>query len=427
MKQQIVNIKCRLQNSSLFRDSFWTLLGSGIGKGLSLIAGIFVARFLGSEVYGEYGTIRTTLIYIAIVSTFGFGYTATKYVVEFRHGNLCLVKSLTNKILLFTLIFSIVLALIFTFYAGDIALFMKAPKLALLLRRYSILIVLNAVVSSQIAIISGFKDFKKSSIVNILSGISIFIGSIILTLWLGLDGAIVALIIYYLIQFILNSKIISNELAMVHAKHEEVKWREFVPLLRFSIPIALQESLYTIVHWITLWLLIKYSNYTQVGLSSAGALWQSVVIFIPAMLKNVMFSYLIEDKQAESLTRKLVLVNLFSSAIPAIIIFLLSGYISIFYGSSFKGIDIIVIISVTSSIFISMSEVFCYNLISKGYPWLVFISRLVRDIFILVTAALILSKITMNEALYLVAISLCANILYLIIMATCNSRIHERE
>ncbi len=426
MKQQIANIKCRLQNSSLFRDSFWTLFGSGIGKGLSLIAGIFVARFLGSEAYGEYGTIRTTLIYIAIVSTFGFGYTATKYIVEFRHRNLCLVKSLTNKILLFTLLFSAVLALIFTFYASDIASFMKAPKLAILLRRYSILIVLNAVVSSQIAIISGFKDFKKSSIVNILSGISIFVGSIILTFWLDIDGAIIALIIYYLIQFILNSKIISNELATVDVKHEDLKWCEFVPLLRFSIPIALQESLYTIVHWITLWLLIKYSNYTQVGLSSTGALWQSVVIFIPAMLKNVMFSYLTDDKESKSLTRRLVIVNLISSAIPAIMVFLFSGVISDFYGASFTGVDSIIMISVTSSIFISVSEVYCYKLISDGSPWLVFLSRLVRDILIMVTVALVLSIVANSQALYLALISLCANIIYLIIISICGSKSHAK-
>ena len=63
----------RLKSSDLFKDSFWALAGSALGKGLSLLAGIAVARFLGKEVYGEYGTIRTTLFYIAIVSTFGFG------------------------------------------------------------------------------------------------------------------------------------------------------------------------------------------------------------------------------------------------------------------------------------------------------------------------------------------------------------------
>ena len=53
----------RLKSSDLFKDSFWALAGSALGKGLSLLAGIAVARFLGKEVYGEYGTIRTCLLY----------------------------------------------------------------------------------------------------------------------------------------------------------------------------------------------------------------------------------------------------------------------------------------------------------------------------------------------------------------------------
>ncbi|MBO5697209.1 MAG: oligosaccharide flippase family protein [Alistipes sp.] len=84
----------RLKESPLFKDSFWALVGSTIGKGLSLIAGIAVARFLGSEIYGEYGVIRNTLTYIAIVSTFGFGYSATKFIAEHLKNDKFKIKAL---------------------------------------------------------------------------------------------------------------------------------------------------------------------------------------------------------------------------------------------------------------------------------------------------------------------------------------------
>ena len=61
-----------LKKGSLVKDSFWALFGNIIRQGLALISGIVVARFLGKEIYVEFGTIRTTLVYIAIVSTFGF-------------------------------------------------------------------------------------------------------------------------------------------------------------------------------------------------------------------------------------------------------------------------------------------------------------------------------------------------------------------
>ena len=82
MKQLIY----QLRKSSLMRDSFWALLGNVLGKGLALVAGIAVARFLGSEEYGEYGMIRNNLTMIAIFSSLGLGYTATKFIAECK-GN----------------------------------------------------------------------------------------------------------------------------------------------------------------------------------------------------------------------------------------------------------------------------------------------------------------------------------------------------
>lgn len=405
-----------VRSNSLAMDSFWTLLGSGVGKGLSLLAGVFVARFLGSELYGEYGVIRTTLIYIAIVSTFGFGYTATKFVAEANSDNLAKLRSLVDKILIITLIFSSLLSIVFTLFADQIAVFLKAVDLSGLLRRYSFLIILNAMVSTQIAIISGFKNFKSASIVNIWSGVIVFVGSIIFTYCWGIDGALLALSASFVVQFVLNRRIIRKKLNPLKEESISLKWNEIFPLVKFSIPIALQESLYTVVHWATTWLLIKYSDYTQVGLSSAGALWQSMVIFIPAMLKNVMFSYLTTSKDNSHLTRQLVIFNLASSIVPVVFVILFSNLIQTIYGASFYGIKTIVIVCVISSIFISVSEVYCYKLISKSKPWLVFISRLIRDIFILGITLIAFTFVTTNQALILSIISLFANILYLILV-----------
>lgn len=55
----------------MLKDSFWALLGNLIGKGLPFVAGIFVARLLGSESYGEFGLIKSSLISIALFSSLG--------------------------------------------------------------------------------------------------------------------------------------------------------------------------------------------------------------------------------------------------------------------------------------------------------------------------------------------------------------------
>lgn len=395
-------------------DSFWSLFGSGIGKGLSLIAGIFVAKLLGSEVYGEYGTIRTTLVYLAIVSTFGFGYTATKFVAELYMQQSHKLRSLISKLLLFTIGFSGILAILFCAFANEISIVIKAPDLADLLRNFSILIVLNALVSTQIAILSGLKKFKSLSNINIWSGVVVFIASVILTYTMGINGALIALLLSFVVQAIYSQIIIHRALPVDEFGNSVYKICDFRPIIIFSIPIALQESLYTVVHWATLWLLITFSNFTQVGISSAGALWQSMVIFIPSMLKNVMFSYFTTSDKKSNLRGKLIWINLFSSAVPVIIIILFSGLIAHYYGKSFIGLQPVIAVSVISSIFICVSEVYCYELISDNHQWRVFISRLIRDSLIILFAFIVFLNIDRNQALNLAIISLAGNAIYLL-------------
>ena len=68
----------KIKTNKLAKDSFWSIFGNGLGNLLLLIAGIIIARFLGKDLYGEYGIVKTTMFYIAAFSTFGLGYTSTK-------------------------------------------------------------------------------------------------------------------------------------------------------------------------------------------------------------------------------------------------------------------------------------------------------------------------------------------------------------
>ena len=219
----------------------------------------------------------------------------------------------------------------------------------------------------------------------------------------------------FVVQVILNQIIIRHALTQYNS-NEKVSRSEIYSMLGFSIPVALQESLYTIVHWIGLLLLIHFANYGEVGLSSAAALWQSVVIFVPAMLKNVMFSYLSSSDNHSSLINKLLLVNFLSSLLPVSIVILFSGFISSFYGVSFVGLPKVLNISAAAALFICLSEVYCYEFISRGKPWIVFIARLVRDRFILILTYIILQQINESQAYWFALISLIANGIFLILL-----------
>lgn len=405
----------QLRKSSLFKDSFWALLGSIVGKGLALIAGIFVARFLGKELYGEYGTIRTTLTYVAIVSTFGFGYTATKYIAEYIKEQSGKVYSLVKVIYRITFSFSSALAILLLIFANQIAIFLDAPHLGNILRISAIVVVANALTTAQIGVLSGFKSFKEIAKNNTYSGVVVFVASIVLTYWWGLDGAVYSLLISFLFQAVLNDFSLRKELRKYVAV-EKVGRREIISMISFSMPIALQESLYTIVHWLSVLLLIKYANYGEVGISSAASLWQSLVIFVPSVLKNVMFSHLTSSVEHNSLVNKLLLVNFCSSVVPVVIVLLFSNLICSFYGDNFVGLKSVLIASVLSSIVISLSEVYCYELISVGKPWIVFMARFIRDSLILIIGYISIPHFQSEQAFVFSIIFFIMNVVFFCIL-----------
>ena len=403
-----------IARSELFKDSMWALGGSAIGKGFSLVAGIIVARLLGKEVYGEYGIIRTTLTYLAIVSSFGLGYTATKYIADYLKNQSEKIKSFISFAYKVTIIFSAFLTVLQTIFADQIATFINAPHLALVLRYFSILIIVNALTSTQIGVLSGFKKFKEIAYINIIAGFVTFVFSATLPIFWGLSGAIMALLIAYIVQLIISSFVIGK--CCQECKQEAVGKQERREIIKFSFPIALQDSLFSIVHWLTTYILVLFANYGEVGLLSAAGMWQSVVIFIPAMLKNVMFSHLTSSDDHKTLVNRLLLVNLVSSAFPVIIVAILSKFISTFYGPSFSALPGVLSVSVCSAIFICLADVYSYEFISLGKTWFVFLSRLLRDSIYLCVSYLVISSVHSHYSFYMAAIGLLVYILFFLVM-----------
>lgn len=405
-------------NKALANDSFWALFGSIVGRGLSLVAGIIIARYLGKEIYGEYGIVKNTLAYIAIVSTFGFGYSATKFVATYIKQCNSRVYSLCKSIETITLIFSLILTVLCTLFASPIAHIIKAPHLESPLRIFSCMILFNALDATQIGILSGLKRFKDTAYLNCVSGVSLFVFSWIGTSVWGLNGAIAALLGSFAVQAVIGQYLINRFITNnPHDKADDIIGRNDIKeMLSFSLPIALQESLYAIVHWLGIVILTRYASYGEVGLSSAAGVWFSVVIFIPGVLKNVMFSHLSSAENHRALVKRLLAINLITTLIPVVIVILFSSFIARFYGPTFSDLPKVLNVYMLGALFVCLSEVYCYEYISIGKPWTVFISRFSRDCFILVLSWILVRNADSSQAYWMAIASLCGSALYLAIL-----------
>jgi len=418
----INNLITKLKNNQLFKDSAWSLMGNVVGRGLALVAGILVARFLGKDIFGEYGIIRNTILTIGVFSTFGLGYTATKYIAEFKalsREKIPLFIKTANKI---TFAISGFMALLLFVFADYVAFhWLEAEHLGTPLRILAVLIVFNAITTTQIGVLSGFGKFKEIAKINSIVGVLTFLFSVVLTYYFDLNGALLALLLVQLINCSLNYFVVKNETKKIKSvKHQDKELLRSI--LSFSTPIALQEAVYAVSSWLLSLLLIIYATYGDLGMYTAAMQWKAIILFIPGILRNVILSHLSENTNNQlahnNILKQTITINFIATLIPCLLVFAFSGFIAKFYGETFDGLSILISLACFITIFVSISNVYSQAYMSKGFNWLMFKIRLFRDIGTVVLAYFLIKYMSegLNGALLLILSIILINVIFLILM-----------
>lgn len=409
----------RAKNSRLLRDAFWAIFGNIIGKGLALVAGIIVARFLGKDIFGEYGIIRNALMSISIFSTFGLGYTATKYIAEYKNSRPEYIKLIIRYSRNITLITSGLMALCVLLFANQIAETLLGSKhLTKPLQLVALWIVFNATTTTQIGILAGFGEFKGLARINTIIGVITFITSAVFTYFWKLNGALIATLVTQILNWFLNYLLLRRKIPLI-AEHKENGSILLKKILLFSLPVALQEALYSITAWLMSLLLIKLSNYGQLGLYSATMQWHAIILFIPAILRNVILSHLAESNndvnRFDRVFNYALIFNFSITFIIVLIIYFLSGFIATLYGSTYEGIVSLLQLALLISIINSVINVYNQAFLSKGANWLMFNLKVFLYIGIIALMFLYIKIYGKNYAAFSLLLSnLFMNTLFLI-------------
>lgn len=411
-----------LKNSQLCKDSFWALFGNAANKGLSLFAGIIIARLLGKEAYGEYGMLKNTLLYIAVFSTFGLGFTATKYISEFQDLK-SKVKAIAICSIRITAVFSVLMAILVIVFAHHIALYLEAPDIVTILRITAITIIFNAITTTQLGILAGLHLFKEAAKNNFIVGIITLVASVLLTYFFLLEGAISALMIANIVNCILNYLSINR---IVQNWHSGESLRSiYKSLIRFSFPLALQESFFSIQFIIGNILLVKLSNYGELGLYNAAGQWAAVILFIPSVLQNVALSHLSAGSSALNhyiLFRRLIYINLIATIIPLIIMLAGSKIIISFYGDTYTGLYPVFIAAISQTLIYSLLQIYFQEYIATNQQWKLFFIRLGRDVLILILSYFLLVKIKEHGALLFLIAHIFFNLATLVVLSLLHNK-----
>ena len=401
------------------RDSFWAVFGNGMGNAFLLLAGILIARFLGKDLYGEYGVVKTTMMYSATFATFGLGITSTKFLAEYLQRQAGYTRAIIRDSLRVTLVFSLLVAVVILIIAPYLSSYLHRPTLATAFRMLSGIIVFKALSTTQQGILAGVRAFRSVGINNILAGVSMLLLSAPLTYWFGLRGALGALMASQVIACGLNYISIRRCRATLGEDREE---RSFVrELVSFSFPIAMQESSFTLCSWFGMLILTRYATVGDVGIFTACLQWNVIIMLIPTLLSNVVLAHLsgtTDDAKTHKQTmHRMLLVNVLCSVVPFAVVYPLGGFISSLYGSEFSTMSSVLRILLVDALLFSITTVFKSEYIAQGHNWWLFIIRATKDVLLVVAAYILLRTVHLWEGAVSYAVAyIGSSVIYLVLI-----------
>ncbi|TYB69456.1 oligosaccharide flippase family protein [Bizionia saleffrena] len=289
----------------LFKGSFWSILGAVFSKGLVFLSWIIVARILGSEGYGQFGIVRSTVLMFTSFAGFSLGITASKHVAEFLNTD----KEKTGRILGLTMSFGffmgIIVGVLFYLLAPWLATeTLNAPEITNELRIGALILFFSALNGAQMGALQGFMSFKRIAKISAIQAVFSFPLFIVGALYFGIYGTIWAFAFSYIIICFLSNFAINKE-----AKKHKVKvdysnaWQEKSMLFTYSLPAFLSGLMVMPVKWYADSLLVSRGGFDGMGLFTAALTFNNIILVGAGMLSAPFIAIMAKNKSDDRNSR----------------------------------------------------------------------------------------------------------------------------
>lgn len=304
IKQIITRFLVQLSGNEkkLFYGTIWNFFGNGFGKLVMLLSSILVARFLGPEIFGKWGVIRSTSSMFTILLGFGVGVTAIKYVAELKDTDKFKAGNILGIAISFAFGFGLLLTLVFYTLSGFISIDILRDESLLVPLRISslflVIIAINGVLSGSLA---GFNNFKYIAVSNLFSGVLSTPIILFLCKYYGLNGLVLGYVVYYLILFFFLFFFFSKSLKDYHIVLSAKNYKQNSSIiLNHNIPAILSGGIGGLVMWlVNAYVARLNSGFTILGINNAAKIIQNSIMELSAQLDVPMISYLSSTKDSQ--------------------------------------------------------------------------------------------------------------------------------
>ena len=371
----------RITTSSIGRrmasGAFWSFTGTASAKAMVMIAGIICARILGKELYGQYGLVKNTINTFMVLGSSGLGFTAAKYISEYKQaskGRISSIYFVTNG---FAVIMAVVVAILLLVFSNLLAdHILHTPSLGVSLKIASAVLVIVVINVAQEGVLTGFEDFRGKAIAMFAGSLIQAVAILALAYVWGLNGAVVGYGIGFCIIVLFNKIFINKnfkDLGLTQS-YKNINKEDFKLLYRYTLPAAMSSMLVAPIYFILRLMIKRYADFSAMADYDVGDQWRLLILFVPSAICTIVLPILssIHKDQKQTFWKVLntnLLVNGAIATVLAVLVIIFSDVITSFYGKGFNNPMPLILLSI-SCIFTAMSAVLGHSIASLGKMWI---------------------------------------------------------
>jgi O-antigen/teichoic acid export membrane protein len=304
------------------RGLVWNLIGTATLQGSTFIINIAVANLLGRRVFGEYAIVQSTVVLLTAVVQWATGYTATKYLAEFRSIDPPRAGRLLGLLAVVSGVLAGTLALLLLVGAKGLAIHvLNNPELSRPLMIASGAVLFGIANVFLIGVLAGLESYPAFGRAGVIAGASTVVACVIGAKTGGLSGAVVGLLVGGMIQSATLGKLVAAETARHGIAMEFAGIRtESNLLLKYAVPVALSGLVTLPAIWVANTLLVRQpGGYDALAVFAAANSFRIMVVFLPSIVNSVSLSLLNNQRGLgdERRFRRIFWFNVSAAAIVA--------------------------------------------------------------------------------------------------------------
>lgn len=386
----------------LIKGTAMNLIAVAFNQGSTLIVNIIVARILMKQSFGEYAMVQSTLLTVATISQLATGYTASKYIAEYRSND----TERAGRILGLCALVSVLMAGLGAFLLIVMAPWLaggmlKAPHLAFALIIGSGFLFFSSINGYQIGALSGLEAYGNLAKAGVASGIVAVAAISLGAWWGGLNGTLIGLSISALVRCAIHNRWLRFESRVqgIKPRYRGSLSQEKAIIHNFALPAAIAGCYMMPMVWLATSFLVRQpGGYGEMALYSAANNLRILVLFLPNVMNSVGLSVLNNEKAKGDIANY---NRVFRSNVQHIFLVSLGGVLvmGIFgqpilrlFGKDFGAGHFLLWLLLVASLFESLSIALYQYVQSQAKMWPAFFSITVPREAFLVMAAYFLVK-----------------------------------